>query len=190
MSEESFVYTCCPGWGDHEYCALKTIVKDGKIVRTEKATYTGAEVNEGHICQKGIMSGRQPYNPKRLTHPLKRVGDEFVRISWEQALSEISEKVKDIQSKYSPKAFGFYGVGLAVDQVPMYPLHDLKDFLGSQWVFNPLSVEFVSPWWANGKMIGKQFPPPEGDRYPDRCGSLSKGRHSFRCRRHVPRSGR
>ena len=38
MSEESFVYTCCPGWGDHEYCVLKTIVKDGEIVRTEPTT--------------------------------------------------------------------------------------------------------------------------------------------------------
>ena len=28
---ESFVFTACPGWGDHDYCALKTIVKDGKI---------------------------------------------------------------------------------------------------------------------------------------------------------------
>ena len=54
MGEESFVYTCCPGWGDHEYCVLKTIVKDGKIVRTEHADYTGPEENEGHICQKGI----------------------------------------------------------------------------------------------------------------------------------------
>ncbi len=25
---ESFVYTACPGWGDHDYCALKTIVKN------------------------------------------------------------------------------------------------------------------------------------------------------------------
>ena len=62
MKGESFVYTCCPGWGDHEFCALKTIVKDGKIVRTEKAVYTGVEANEGHICQKGVMSCRQPYN--------------------------------------------------------------------------------------------------------------------------------
>lgn len=31
---ESFVSTACAGWGDHDYCAIKTIVKDGKIVRT------------------------------------------------------------------------------------------------------------------------------------------------------------
>ena len=33
---ESFVYTACPGWGDHDYCALKTIVKDGKIFDSDQ----------------------------------------------------------------------------------------------------------------------------------------------------------
>ena len=52
---ESFVYTACPGWGDHDYCALKTIVKDGKIVRTEAVDYFGPEAADGHICQKGCL---------------------------------------------------------------------------------------------------------------------------------------
>ena len=108
MSEESFVYTCCPGWGDHEFCAIKTIVKDGKIVRTEKVDYTGAEANEGYICQKGIMSCRQPYNPKRLTNPLKRVGErgegKWEKISWDQAMDEIAAKLLEIRDKYGPES--------------------------------------------------------------------------------------
>ena len=72
---ESFVYTACPGWGDHDYCALKTIVKDGKIVRTEAVEYFGPEAADGHICQKGCLSCRQPYDPKRLKKPgLTRLG--------------------------------------------------------------------------------------------------------------------
>lgn len=114
MGEESFVYTCCPGWGDHEYCALKTIVKDGEIVRTEKATYTGAEVNEGHICQKGIMACRQPYNEKRLTHPLKRVGErgegKWEKISWDQALGEIADKLLELRDKYGPESFALWNL--------------------------------------------------------------------------------
>lgn len=51
MSEETFVCAACPGWGDHEYCALKTVVKDGKILRTERLDYTGPESEEGYICQ-------------------------------------------------------------------------------------------------------------------------------------------
>ena len=27
MSEETWVCTACPGWGDHEFCAIKTVVK-------------------------------------------------------------------------------------------------------------------------------------------------------------------
>ena len=46
---ESFVYTACPGWGDHDYCALKTIVKDGKIVRTERVVYSDPEEPDGCI---------------------------------------------------------------------------------------------------------------------------------------------
>ena len=63
---ESFVYTACPGWGDHDYCVIKTIVKDGKIVRTEKAEYPNKFLGCSHICQKGLESCKQPYNENRL----------------------------------------------------------------------------------------------------------------------------
>ena len=104
---ESFVYTACPGWGDHDYCALKTIVKDGKIVRMEKVDYTGPEADEGHICQKGCLVGRQPYDPKRLKKPLKRVGErgegKWEEISWDQALDEIGEKLCQIRDIHQEK---------------------------------------------------------------------------------------
>lgn len=112
MSEESFVYTACPGWGDHEYCALKTIVKDGKIVRTEPADYTGAEEGEAHICQKGVMACRQPYNKKRLTVPLKRVGErgegKWEEISWDQAFDEIAAKMAQLRDDYGPESIAMW----------------------------------------------------------------------------------
>ncbi|MEG0418861.1 molybdopterin-containing oxidoreductase family protein [Gordonibacter sp.] len=114
MSEESFVYTACPGWGDHEYCALKTIVKDGKIIRTEPAEYTGAEQNEGFICQKGVCSWRQVYNKERLTVPLKRIGErgegKWEEISWDQAFDEIAEKLIEIRDTYGPEALAMWYV--------------------------------------------------------------------------------
>ena len=138
MSEESFVYTCCPGWGDHEYCALKTIVKDGKIVRTEKADYTGAECKEGYICQKGIMACRQPYNPDRLTHPLKRVGErgagQWEEISWDQALDEIAAKLLELREQHGPASLAMWNLIASVP--PSQGLHSL------------LSSRFVGLWGA------------------------------------------
>ena len=141
---ESFVYTCCPGWGDHEFCAIKTITKDGKIVRTEKACYTGAEENEGYICQKGIMSCRQPYNPKRLLHPLKRVGErgegKWEEISWDQALDEIAAKLLQLRDDYGPESLAMWDV---VASVPP-----------SQGLGAVLSSRFMGLWGASDPVQG------------------------------------
>ncbi|MDO4290283.1 MAG: molybdopterin-dependent oxidoreductase [Eggerthellaceae bacterium] len=111
-SNESFVYTACPGWGDHDYCVIKTIVKDGKIVRTEKAEYPNKFLGCSHICQKGLESCKQPYNEHRLLTPLKRVGErgsgQFEEISWDQALDEIAEKMLAIKEKYGPEGVAFW----------------------------------------------------------------------------------
>ena len=141
---ESFVYTCCPGWGDHEFCAIKTIVKDGKIVRTEKPSYTGAEANEGYICQKGIMSCRQPYNPKRLLHPLKRAGErgegKWEEISWDQALDEIAAKLLQLRDDYGPESLAMWNV---VASVPP-----------SQGLAAVLSSRFMGLWGATDPIQG------------------------------------
>ena len=141
---ESFVYTCCPGWGDHEFCAIKTIVKDGKIVRTEKPSYTGAEANEGYICQKGIMSCRQPYNPKRLLHPLKRAGErgegKWEEISWDQALDEIAAKLLQLRDDYGPESLAMWDV---VASVPP-----------SQGLAAVLSSRFMGLWGATDPIQG------------------------------------
>ncbi len=119
MSEgESFVYTACPGWGDHDYCAIKTIVKDGKIERTERVIYSEPEELDGHICQKGCLAGRQPYDPNRLLHPLKRVGErgegKWEEISWDQALDEICGKLMEIKEKYGPEAVAMWHLAAGV----------------------------------------------------------------------------
>ena len=117
----------------------------------------------GYCCRKGRALKYFQDNKDRLDHPLKRVGDQFVEISWDQALSEIGAKVQEIKAQYGPKAFGTYGVGLAVDHVALYPLLELGNRLGSQWRFNPVGIEFMAAWWSNGKFIGRQFPPIEGE---------------------------
>ncbi len=105
---EKVVYTSCPGWGDHEFCVLRTFVKDGKIVRTEKCDYTGPDADQGFICQKGIAGARVPYLPGRLTYPMKRAGErgegKWQRITWEQALDEIAAKMLELREKYGPES--------------------------------------------------------------------------------------
>ncbi len=130
MSEESFVYTACPGWGDHDYCALKTIVKDGRIERMERIVYSAPEEPDGHICQKGCLAGRQPYDPNRLRKPLKRTGErgsgQFEEISWDQALDEIGEKLCHIRDTYGPDSVVLWNLGAGVPA--QYSFENLMPF--------------------------------------------------------------
>ena len=127
MSEETFVCTACPGWGDHEYCALKTVAKDGKILRTERLDYTGPESEEGYICQKGVAAARQPYNPDRVQGPMKRVGargeGKWERISWDQALDEIAVKLLELRDKYGADSVALWNLPASVP--PTFGLHYL-----------------------------------------------------------------
>lgn len=63
----------------------------------------------GFLCTKVNRYVERTYHSERLTHPLRRVGvkgaGKFVRISWDDALSEVAERLGDIaRSADGPQA--------------------------------------------------------------------------------------
>ena len=59
--------------------------------------------SRGRNCAKGPATHNQIYDPERILYPLKRVGKrgegKWKRISWEEALTEISEKMRESRQK-------------------------------------------------------------------------------------------
>ncbi|ACF12592.1 molydopterin dinucleotide-binding region [Chloroherpeton thalassium ATCC 35110] len=55
--------------------------------------------SRGRNCAKGPATHNQIYDPERILYPLKRVGErgegKWKRISWEEALTEIGEKMRE-----------------------------------------------------------------------------------------------
>jgi DMSO reductase family type II enzyme molybdopterin subunit len=98
------------GWANcRSACAWDLYVRDGIVVREEQsATYQASEAGVPDFnprgCQKGACYTEVMYGPSRLTVPMKRVGErgsgQWQRISWEQAIEEIAEKMVDIAEKY------------------------------------------------------------------------------------------
>jgi len=84
-------------------CPLRLHVKDGKIIRIETDDY---EVKEEQLraCLRCRALRQYVYHPKRLKFPLKRDGPKgsgkFKRISWDEALSEIAKKLKEVKELY------------------------------------------------------------------------------------------
>lgn len=71
---------------------LKGYVRDGKLVYVEPA-----EMNSGHPCLRGLASVDTANSSKRLTKPLKLVGEkgsgDFEEIEWDEAIDLIEEKI-------------------------------------------------------------------------------------------------
>jgi anaerobic selenocysteine-containing dehydrogenase len=97
-------------------CAMKVEVKDGVAIRLEGDPE--APFNKGTLCPRGAAQLANLYNPYRVKAPVKRTNPEkgldvdpgWEEISWEEAFSTISEKLKDIRQTDPRKLvvkFGF-----------------------------------------------------------------------------------
>ena len=60
------------------------------------------------MCVKGLSIREMMYHPDRLVVPLKRIGRKpgckWARISWDQALTEISDRLEDIRQSSGPES--------------------------------------------------------------------------------------
>ena len=61
------------------------------------------------MCVKGANVPWHQHHADRLTHPLKKTDGGFVRISWEQAIAEISEKLTSIVKQSRPALLRVHG---------------------------------------------------------------------------------
>ena len=87
-------------------CALIAEVSDGEIISLKPDR--DHPVTKGFACHKGLATLDLHNDPDRLDYPLKKVGDDFERVSWDEAARDIAEKLRAIKAKYGPDAVGSY----------------------------------------------------------------------------------
>ena len=109
-------------------CGLLLDVECGKVVRV--IPNRNHVLSKGKVCGKGASAHKSLHLPSRLTRPLKRVGGSFIEVSWDEALNEIADKIKEIREKHGGKAIAIYG-GCQNTLEEVYLMSKLVRFLGS-----------------------------------------------------------
>ncbi len=94
------------------------VARDGIVGYVEDGRITHLEGNpelprtNGKLCARGQGGVGQVYNPDRLLYPMKRVGKrgegKWKRISWDEALTELTGKLKNLQDRGVPEKFMFH----------------------------------------------------------------------------------
>jgi anaerobic selenocysteine-containing dehydrogenase len=135
-------------------CGLEVQTEGHRIskVRADK----GHPRTKGYICRKGAKLAYYQDNKERLTHPLKREGDRFVRISWDRAIAEIARRLKDIVEEHGPRSLAYMGGGGQGCHTEAGFGRTLLTALGSQYHYSALAQELSGYYWVNGRAYGRQ----------------------------------
>ncbi|HPI92818.1 MAG TPA: molybdopterin-dependent oxidoreductase [Deltaproteobacteria bacterium] len=142
-------------------CGLEVEVEDNRIVKVRGDK--GNVKSEGYVCRKGMNIANHQHNADRLKYPLKRVGNTFERISWDQAVDEIAGKLRSIVDTYGPRSFAYMGGGGQGCHFEAAFGVRLMRGLGSRYHYSPLCQEFSGMFWVFGRMFGRQPVVPEID---------------------------
>ena len=96
--EDVWIPTCC----GQCYCMCGIKVRRQNGIVTQVEGNTDAPTGRGSVCAKGLSASHLLYDPYRVNYPLKRgnpekglgVDPKWERITWEEALDTITEKLK------------------------------------------------------------------------------------------------
>jgi anaerobic selenocysteine-containing dehydrogenase len=109
MAKKS-VHAACPH-DCPDACGVLITVEDGRATRIQGDP--AHPVTRGFLCAKVTKYLDRVYSPGRILYPMRRKaakgqgkGDssDFVRISWDEALSEIATRLQKISDEFGPEA--------------------------------------------------------------------------------------
>jgi anaerobic selenocysteine-containing dehydrogenase len=114
-------------------------VEDGKAVKVEGLK--SHPLNKGRLCPKGEAMLENVYSLGRLMHPLKKSNGGWQQVSWDQALTEIAEKLLRLRDEFGPAVMGVFCGSIGVENLEMAGLTQrFKAAFGSPNFFSVESI--------------------------------------------------
>lgn len=137
-------------------CGLTVEIESNNFVRIRGDD--DHPVSKGYICQKAARLQHYQQNQDRLQHPLRREPDgSFVRVSWDEALSDIARRLVKIRDQHGGEAFASVGGGGQGNHMGGAYLGQLRAAMKSRYNYNSLGQEKTGDFWVNGRLFGSQM---------------------------------
>ena len=95
-------------------CGIEIGVKNGSAIASRPLA--SHPVNRGKLCPKGLSEHYTLQAHNRAKYPLLRKRGKLVRVSWDEALTTLVERFRNVQEKYGPGALGVISTGQLVTE--------------------------------------------------------------------------
>ena len=125
---------------------------------------------KGFACPKGLKQHHIFNSPDRLKYPMKRIGENWERISWDQAFKEIGAKLKQLKVDFDPDAIAMY-VGTAAGFGVLHPMfgQGFMEGLGSKSLYASATQDCSNKFAVANEMYGFPFTQPFPDLPNTNC---------------------
>ena len=109
-------------------CGTKMVVENDAVVGQE--SWDDHPISQGGLCSKGASLAQTVNSDRRLKEPIKKEGGEWVRLDWDEALSEIAEKLTDLRQDHGPDSTMWMG-SAKISNEEAYLFRKLAAFFGT-----------------------------------------------------------
>src|SRR5487761_2800332 len=136
-------------------CALDAIVENGVWVRHEPVF--DSPLSLGGHCAKGAAIREHGHGDNRLKTPMKLVNGKYQKISWDEAVKEVGDKLLDIRKQAGPDAVFWVGSSKHSNE-QAYLLRKFVSFFGTNnmdhqaRICHSTTVAGVANTWGYGAM--------------------------------------
>ena len=147
------------------HCGLEVTLDAGIPIRVRGDA--GDPYTRGHICPKAAAIPDIMADPDRVRAPLRRVGDRFEEVSWDEALRDIGERLGRIRVKHGEDSVGTYlGNPVAHDHGGGLGLVALRAVLGGRNHYSAMSIDNLPRMATSAILYGSPtaIPVPDIER--------------------------
>ena len=152
--------TAC--WQCVNRCNIIGYVEDEILVKIEGNPKSIR--NRGKICSKGQAGINQVYDPDRVLYPMKRVGKrgegKWKRISWDEALDEVTSRLKKLRDSGHPEKFMFHYGRMKGSDSKIIKSNFLPAY-GTKTIGNHTTICEAAKWTAQELTMGKHYDVPD-----------------------------
>ena len=154
--ERQMIASAC--WNCVTRDSMVGYVEDGRLVKLEGQP--NSIRGRGKICSKGAAGINQLYDPDRILYPMKRVGKrgegKWKRISWDDALTDLSGRLKKLRDDGHPEKFMFHYGRMKGSSSKIVKSVFLANY-GTKTVGNHTSICEGGKWTAQELTWGKHY---------------------------------
>jgi anaerobic selenocysteine-containing dehydrogenase len=127
--------------------------------------------SRGYICPKGTALADLHHDPDRLTKPIRRDGERWHEMEWDEAFDHVAEQLRAVRRTYGKDSLAIYQGNPTVHNLGLVTLGQLalRSF-GTRNMYSATSNDQLPHMLAALQMFGNQILMPVPDL--DRCDLL------------------